>query len=48
MTPPSVPKKYMNFFNISLVGPPPKSPILVCLKEFICLISWERRQKRPT
>ena len=38
-------KKHMNFFNINF-WPPPKPPFWAPRKKFVCLVSWERTQKR--
>ena len=39
-------KKHINFFNISFLPPPKTPPFWPPRKEFMCLISWERTQKR--
>ena len=38
--------KQINFFNINFLARDPKPPTLGPQKKFMCLISWERTQKR--
>ena len=39
-------KKHINVFNVSFLAPTQNTPILGPRKKFMCLISWERTQKR--
>ena len=39
-------KKHINFFKINSLAPTQDRPILGPRKKFMCLISWERTQKR--
>ena len=40
------PKKHIIFFNINSLAPTENTPFWAPRKKFICLISWERTQKR--
>ena len=39
-------KKHINFFNINFLPPTRNPPFWAPRKKFMCLISWERAQKR--
>ena len=43
-------KRHINVFNINFLAPPPQSPpYWAPRKKFMCLILWERTQKKgPT
>ena len=40
------PKKHINFSNINFLAPTQNTPFWATRKKFMCLISWERTQKR--
>ena len=39
-------KKHINFFNMNCLAPTQNTPLGAPRKKFMCLISWERTQKR--
>ena len=39
-------KKHINFFNINFLAPTQNLPFWAPRKKFMCLISWQRTQKR--